>query len=71
MHVNVDAKSGSVAVTVVDGAGVIVAVSEPVTGDQPRAEFRWKFGDLASVRGKTVSLRFSLHNARFYSFWCE
>ena len=71
LHVNADATSGDVDVTVLDGANQIVAVSEPVTGDQPRAALRWKSGDLATIKGKTVSLRFSLRNARLYSFWSE
>ena len=71
LHVNVDAKGGELNVTVLDGDGQTVAVAEPVTGDQPRAAVRWKSGDLDSVKGKTVSLRLSLRNARLYSFWSE
>ena len=71
LHVNVDAKGGELNVTVLDGDGQTVAVAEPVTGDQPRAAVRWKSGDLDSVKGKTVSLRLSLRNARLYAFWSE
>lgn len=71
LHINVDAKSGSVAVTVLDGDGQRVAVSELVTGDQPRAALRWKSGDLDNVQGKTLRLRFTLRNAQLYSFWYE
>ena len=71
LHVNADATSGDVAVTVLDGANQIVAVSEPVTGDQLRAALRWKSGNLDRVKGKSVSLRLSLRNARLYSFWFE
>ncbi len=71
LHVNVDARAGELGVTLLDGDGQTVAVAEPVTGNQPRAEFRWKSGDLDSVKGKTVSLRLSLHNAHLYSFWSE
>ena len=69
LHVNVDAKAGELDVTVLDGDGHTVAVSEPVTGDQVRAMLRWKSGDLVSVQGKTVSLRLSLRKAQLYSFW--
>jgi hypothetical protein len=48
-----------------------LAVSNVVTGDQPRAEVSWKSGDLSSLLGRTVSLRFALRNARLYSFWLE
>ncbi len=71
LHVNVDAKAGELNVTVLDGDGQTVAVSEPVTGNQPHAALRWKSGNLNSVKGKTVSLRLSLRNARLYSFWSE
>ncbi len=71
LHVNVDARAGELGVTVLGEDGQTVAVAEPVTGNQPRAEFRWKSGDLDSVKGKTVSLRLSLHNAHLYSFWSE
>ena len=71
LHVNVDAKAGELNVTVLDGDGQTVAVSEPVTGNQPHAALRWKSGDLNGVTGKTVSLRLSLRNARLYSFWSE
>jgi hypothetical protein len=71
MRVNVDASGGELNVRVLDGVGQTIAVSEPVIGDQPRAMLRWKSGDLASVKGKTVGLRFALRKARLYSFWCE
>ncbi len=71
LHVNVDARAGELNVTVLDGDGQTVAVAEPVTGDQARAVLRWKSGDLNSVKGKSVSLRLSLRNARLYSFWSE
>jgi hypothetical protein len=71
LHVNVDATGGAIDVTVLDSDGQTVAVAKPVTGEQPRAVLRWKSGDLANVKGKTVSLRFAIRNARLYSFWCE
>ena len=71
LHVNADSTSGDLNVTVLDGAQQIVAVSEPVTGDQLRAALRWKSGNLDNVKGKSVSLSFSLRNARLYSFWSE
>jgi len=71
LHVNVDATAGEVDVSVLDDSGQTVAVAEPVIGDKPRAVLRWNFGNLDNVKGKTVSLRFALHNARLYSFWCE
>ncbi|MDA1017674.1 MAG: hypothetical protein O3A00_24845 [Planctomycetota bacterium] len=71
LHVNVDARAGELNVTVLDGDGQTLAVSDPVTGNQPHAALRWKSSNLNSVKGKTVSLRLSLRNARLYSFWSE
>lgn len=59
------------AYTELDDAHQIVAVSEPVAGDQPRAVRQWKSGSLDNLKGKSVRLRFSLRNARLYSFWSE
>jgi len=40
-------------------------------GDLLRGEVQWQQGDMASLKGQTVSLRFTLRNASFYSFWLE
>ena len=71
LHVNVDARAGELGVTVLGDDGQTVAVAEPFTGNQPHAALRWKSSNLNSVKGKTVSLRLSLRNARLYSFWSE
>ena len=54
-----------------DADGRTVAISEPVTGDEPRVVLRWKSGNLDGVVGKPASLRFALRKAQLYSFWCE
>lgn len=69
--VNVDAAQGSVEVTVLDDAGQPLAVSEPITGDQPRAAVRWKSGTGANLQGKTVRVRIVLRQAKLYSFWID
>jgi hypothetical protein len=69
LHVNVDAKAGDLQLEVLDEDGQTVAVAEPVTGNQLRATICWKSGNLESVKGKLVSLRFTLRNAQLYSFW--
>lgn len=71
LHVNAEAQGGEVDVMLLGDDGQTLGVAETVSGDQPRAALRWKSGDLAQVKGKAVSLRFSLRNARLYSFWCE
>lgn len=71
LHINVEAQKGELEVTILDDCSQTVAVSEPVTGDQPRATLRWKSGDVAQLKGKAVRLQFALRGARLYSFWCE
>ncbi len=67
--VNVDAAEGSLEAEVLDAEGKTLAVSQPIVGDQLRATVQWKSGDLADLKGKTITLRFKLRNASFYSFW--
>ena len=71
LSVNVDALEGALDVSLLDGAGKTVAVSEPIVGNKLRATVQWKSGNLASHEGRPMSLRFTLRNARFYSFWCD
>ena len=71
LFVNADAAGGNCKVEVLDGHNKALAVSEPVVGDQPHANVQWKSGDLAGLKGQTVCLRFTLRNAKLYSFWLE
>lgn len=71
MYVNVAAGQGSLVVTALDDQGKVVAVSDPVVGDQTRARVHWKSGDLATLGGKTASFRFVLRRGEFYSFWLD
>jgi hypothetical protein len=71
LSVNVDASEGALEVSVIDGAGKTVAVSEPIAGNKLRARVQWRSGDLASHAGRPISLVFTLRSAQFYSFWCE
>ena len=70
LHVNVDARGGELRAEVF-GEGGTHLVSEPVTGDQPRAEVRWPDGDLAAFQDRVVTLRFTLRQARLYSYWLK
>ncbi len=69
LSVNVDAAGGSLEVTVLDASSRVVAVSKPLAGDRPRAVVRWKSGNPESSGGQPIRLRFTLRNARLYSFW--
>ncbi len=67
--VNVDAADGTLEVDILDTEKKILAVSEPVVGDQLHAIVQWESGAPADLKGKTITLRFKLRNASFYSFW--
>ena len=69
LFVNIDAEGGSLTVEAVDARGEILAVSELITGDQPHCEVLWTKGTLKYNEGQTISLRFTVHNASFYSYW--
>jgi hypothetical protein len=71
LFLNVDGPKGELRVEVSGADGKALAASAPAAGDLPRALVKWKEGDLARLRGKTVSLRFSLRNASLYSYWLE
>ena len=53
------------------GAGQVVALSEPLTGDLLREPVKWAEGNIAEMKARNVSLRFTLRNAQFYSYWLE
>jgi len=69
MHVNADVDDGELRVEVLNAKDKIVAVSEDVSGDSVRKAIRWKRGDPAELKGQAVTLRFTLRNAQFYSYW--
>ena len=71
LFVNIDATMGSLEVEVLDSKGNVLAISEPVVGDKPRAWVKWKTGNLAGRKRANVSLKFTLHKASFYSFWMD
>jgi hypothetical protein len=69
--VNVDAPTGELRVEVLDGNGKIVAQSEPLSGDLLRHRVKWAEGNIAEMKAQDVSLRFTLRDAQFYSYWLE
>ena len=71
LFVNVDAPKGKLRVEVLNGAGQVVAQSEPLGGDLLSEPVKWAEGDIAKMKDKNVSLRFTLSNAQFYSYWLE
>lgn len=69
LFVNVDASGGEMLAEAVEESGEVLAVSEPMTGDLPRGEVRWRAGNFAALEGTPVRLRFTLRNAGIYSYW--
>ncbi len=75
LFVNADVPDGRLRAEVLDGNGRVIepftlANCEPVKSDGTIIPVRWKgAGDLSSVAGKPVRLRFELENGKLYSFW--
>jgi hypothetical protein len=69
LFVNVDADEGEFRAEILDSDGTVLARSAPLNGDHPRGEVRWRRGHLADLQGKEISIRFTLRNAAFYSYW--
>jgi hypothetical protein len=71
--VNVDALKGELTVELLDESGQVLARSEPIRGDQPRAEVSWSEVSPAELEeridGHKVRLRFLLQQGRLYSYW--
>ena len=72
---NVDAKDGWVRIELLgENSKVIPGFSGKAAKrfkgvDELRLKPQWKSGsDLSQLKGKTVRLRFTLHNTRLYSF---
>ena len=69
LFVNVDALGGELRVEAMNSSGELQAASAALEGDRTRGEIIWKDGSFAELKGETVSLRFTLRNASFYSYW--
>ena len=68
---SVDDYQPLVATTVLDRNGKVLARSESLTGDLLREPVKWTESEIADLKGQTVSVRFTLRNGRFYSYWLE
>ncbi|MCY2966831.1 MAG: hypothetical protein NT069_24905 [Planctomycetota bacterium] len=62
---------GELRAEVLDTAGEVIATSLPLKGNHPRGEFRWSQSLPESLHERQVSLRFTLREASFYSWWLE
>ena len=69
--VNANALKGELTVEALGEKNEVLAASHPLGSDEPRGQIEWRTGSVAALRGRTVSLRFRLRNARFYAWWLE
>ncbi len=68
LRVSANAESGSLRVLVLDEKSAVIAESEPITSNVTDAPVRWKSGDFAALKAKTVTFRFKLDGAKLYAF---
>ena len=71
LFVNVDAFKGELRIEALDTNGEVLAASAPIKGDLLRGKVEWQEGDITDLKGKAVSLRFTLRNASLYSYWLQ
>jgi len=69
--VNLEAPQGGLLTEVLDKNGQVLARSVLLQGDHPQSEVEWEKGEMEKLTGKVVSLRFTLRDGHFYSYWFE
>lgn len=69
LFVNIDARGGEFRAEVLSEDSKTVARSKVISDDATRQPLTWESGDLAAHTGRRFALRFTLRNARFYSYW--
>ena len=77
LQVNAKADYGQLTVEMLDEEGhpILGHTAQDcvaITEDGVAVPVRWRDGrDLSALRGQPVRLRFALHNARLYAYWCS
>ncbi len=74
LFVNVDAPQGELRAEILDDLGQPIRPftlenCRPVRADSTLEALTWTSGDLASLRGRPVQIRFALRNGSLYAFW--
>ncbi|MEO2031953.1 MAG: hypothetical protein ABGZ35_07690 [Planctomycetaceae bacterium] len=69
--INADARDGEVLVEILDLQDEVVANSVYSKGDTTRGELQWKPDELTGLQDRAVAVRFTLRNAKLYSWWIE
>jgi hypothetical protein len=69
LHVSADAEGGSVRVAVLGAESLGLDACQPIGADVTDAAVQWQGGrNLASLRGKSIRLKFELRGAKLYAF---
>ncbi|MBI3874741.1 MAG: hypothetical protein HY300_01990 [Verrucomicrobia bacterium] len=68
VQLSADVKNGSVRVRVLDEPAFGGEASTAITADANDSEVKWPGKDVATLRGKTVRLKFELRGAKLYAF---
>ena len=70
LALNVDAKTGWVQIELLDEMGKLIPgfLGKCTGADELRLRPKWTSGNLSSLKGRTVKLRFTLQNAKLYAF---
>ena len=71
LSLNLRANGGEARVTVRDPQNRVLAVSAPLTGDQPRGEVAWTTGSWAGLVNQVVTLEIALQRGELYSWWVD
>ena len=69
LFVNVESRGGELRAELESEDGKTLARSRVITADVARQPLEWEAGDPAAPAGRRVALRFTLRNARLYSYW--
>ena len=67
----VDATEGALRVEALDASGELKATSTDLTGNEPRLEVQRKEETWSDFTNSNGRLRFTLRNARLYSYWLK
>ena len=69
LFVNANAREGELRAEILNGQNEVVARSQGVAEDSTARELQWQQGELAGLKGQTVTLRFTLRKASLFSYW--
>ena len=71
LFVNTDAGAGELRVEILNAQNEVMAVSQAVREDSTGKELAWTMGQPGRFKAQVVKFRFTLRNAKIYSYWLE